>query len=123
MLIKTHKNDVRHQAYMPIIDDGEPIIFQWHFPRGTFESRMSAFEIATFILPHMPFILPLLSGHQRIQREFESMMLVLAISPRAAIDEVLPWIKSVIHTEEDDIICLQFGAIKLESGPVHFLMR
>lgn len=123
MLIKTEKNTYAHRTQMPTMDDGEPVTFKWHFPRGTFEPRMSAFEIAAFILPHMPSILPLLSGHERIQRDFETMMLLLVTSPRRAIDEVLPWIRSVMHTEEDDIIHLELGATHVDPGPVYFLMK
>src|SRR4051812_20269120 len=98
-----------HRAEVPL-DDDEDVRFLWHWPRGTFEKRMSAFDLAAFILPHMPHILPLLVGHPRIQREFEAMLVVLATSPKDAIDRVLPWIRSVVRTQDDDLIEMQFGA-------------
>ena len=85
-------------------DCNEPITFKWHWPRGTFEARMSAYELAAFVLPHMPAIAPLLGSHPRIQAEFAAMMVLLATQPRAAIDRIVPWIKPVRHTEEDDIL-------------------
>lgn len=66
-----------HSSKIPE-DDGGPIIFKWHWPRGTFSKRMSAYEIAEFILPHMPNIVPLLSGHPRVQSEFKIILSLLA---------------------------------------------
>ena len=49
----------RAEHYLPpFCDDGGPITFQWSFPRGTFEKLMSTRELAEFLLPHMPCILP-----------------------------------------------------------------
>jgi len=112
--------EYRHRAEIEP-DNGEPVTFKWHWPRGTFEKRMSGYELAAFVLPHMPAILPLLTGHPRIRLEFEAMLVLLATSPRAAIDEVLPWIRPVLRTETDDIIEMQIGSRVEQSGPVHFV--
>jgi hypothetical protein len=101
--------NLQHKAYVPE-DDGKATVFRWHWPRGTFEKRMSAYEIAAFILPHMPSVATFFTG--RIRAEFDAMLVVLATSPKTAIDEVLPWIKPVIRTEDDDIIELCVGAPK-----------
>ena len=95
----------KHHAKIPA-DDGSPITFQWHFPRGTLEARMSGFELATFVLSHMPAVMPLLSDHPRVQREFQAMLVLLATSPKRATHRLLPWIRSVIKTQDDDIIHL-----------------
>ena len=90
-------------------DDGEPVLFRWHWPRGTFDARMSALELAEFVLPHMPSILPFLSYHPRAYAEFEAMLVVLATSPKSAIDEVVPWIKPVVRTADFDYLELCIG--------------
>jgi hypothetical protein len=49
----------RDEYYIkPFHDDGGPITFSWAFPRGTFDQLMSIRELAEFLLPHMPCILP-----------------------------------------------------------------
>jgi hypothetical protein len=101
--------NLQHKAYVPE-DDGLATVFRWHWPRGTFEKRMSAYEIASFLLPHMPSVATFFTG--RIRAEFDAMLVVLATSQKTAIDEVLPWIKPVIRTEDDDIIELCVGAPK-----------
>lgn len=58
----------------------------------------------------MPTVATFFTG--RIRAEFDAMLVVLATSPKTAIDEVLPWIKPVIRTEDDDIIELCVGAPK-----------
>lgn len=88
---------------------GDTHKFTWHFPRGTFEPRMSAYEIAAFLLPHMPSIVPLLRDHG-VQHDFKEMYLRLATSPREVIDEILPWIKTVIHEDENDLVVLEITA-------------
>lgn len=108
-----------YRAEVPV-DDGEPISFQWHWPRNTFEKRMSAFDLATFILPHMPYILPLLTGHPRVKQEFQTMLLLLSTSPKDAIDRLLPWIKSTVRTQDDDLIEMQLGAHFEDTGPKFF---
>jgi hypothetical protein len=99
----------KHKVNIPV-DDGKPHVFKWHFPRGTFEKRMSAYEIAAFILPHMPSIATFFTG--RVRAEFDAMLVALATSPAMALNRVLPWIKPVIRTEDDDIIELCIGAVE-----------
>ena len=96
-------NAYTHRAKVPV-DDGSLISFKWHFPRGTLEPRMSGFELATLVLSHMPAIIPLLQG--RMQQEFQAMLVLLATSPKTATHRLLPWIRSVIKTQDDDIIHL-----------------
>lgn len=106
----------KHRAHIPP-DDGEKIIFKWHFPRGTFEKRMSAYEIATFLMPHMPSVATFFNG--RVRAEFDAMLVTLATSPKLALDQVLPWIKPVIRTEDDDIIELSITALH-DEAPKYF---
>ncbi len=84
---------------------------------------MSALEIATFILPHMPSIFPLLEDHPKVQAEFGNLLMRLVTFPKSILDEVVPWIKTVIRTEENDIIELDIGSkTPLVVGPSHFIM-
>ncbi len=105
-------------------DDGTPIIFHWHFQRGILQKRMSGLELAGFLLHHMPSIVPLLSDYPRVQREFQAMLMLLVMSPRAAIDRLLPWIRAVIAEEEDDVIHMSlFDKTEQPAGPSYFLLR
>lgn len=104
-LIRTAPWACGHHVVLPP-DDGDTITFKFHLPRGTLDPRMSAYELCEFLLPHMPYIVPLLSGNARVRSEFEAMTVLLATSPKAAIDRLLPWVKSVTRTEEDDIVSL-----------------
>lgn len=106
---------LNHRANVPV-DDGGPIVFKWHWPRGTFSKRMSGHELASFIMPHMSSILPYLSGNKRIYAEFEAMLVKIATSSIEALDQVLPWIKPVIRTEDDDIIEMSIGAKHIDEG-------
>lgn len=95
-------------------DDGGQITFHWHWPRGTFDKHMSAYEIAAFVLPHMPSIAGLFSDHPRIRAEFEAMLVVLATHPRTAIDQIVPWIKPVVRTSDFDILELCMTATNVD---------
>lgn len=109
-----------NHVYKAIIppDDGTDIAFKWHFPYGTLKPRMSGLELAIFVLHHMQYILPLLTGHPRIKVEFEAMMVKLATAPKQAIDELLPWIRSVTQEEEDDVIHMSlFDKTQQPEGP------
>lgn len=92
-------------------------IFRWHWPRGTFEPRMSAYEIAAFLLPHMGAIVGFLPKENRIQDEFSAMLVMLATRPREILDRIVPWIKPCIGQEPDDIIELHINAIQIEDAP------
>lgn len=83
---------------------------------------MSAYEISSFILPHMPNILPFFSESPKIYAEFQAMLVMLATNSKKAIDELLPWVKSVTRTEADDIIEMQLFAKEVEPGPKYFVM-
>lgn len=110
-----------HRANVPE-DDGSPITFKWHFQRGMLRPRMSAYELSEFVLKHMPSIVPLFAEHPRVQREFQAMLTLLATTPKAAIDQLVPWIRSVTKTEEDDIITLSlFEKRPQPSGPTYFV--
>lgn len=103
-------------------DDGGPITFQWHWPRGTFAPRMSALEIATFVMPHMPYIVPLLSGYPRVQSEFTAMLIRLATWPKEELDRLATWIKPVVRTQEDDLIHMEIGCQTMQPvGPTYFV--
>jgi hypothetical protein len=103
-------------------DDGGPITFRWHFPRGTLAPRMSAYELAEFLLPHMPHILPFFSEHPRVYREFETMLLMLAHSPREVVDRLVPWVRSVTRTADTDIVLLDISSVTPQNaGKVYSL--
>lgn len=120
MLIKTSKTEAKHQVNIPP-DNGGEISFHWHWPRGTFEPRMSALEIAAFLMPHMPSVLPFFSGHPRVYAEFQAMLVRLASSPTEALDEVLSWIQPVVRTQADDLIVLNIRAkAVLSKAPTTF---
>ncbi len=103
-------------------DSSEDIVFQWHWPRGTFAPRMSALEIAAFVMPHMPCIVPLLCDYPRVQREFLAMTVRMLTTPTAELDRLMTWIKPVLHTEEDDLIVLNIRCVEPQpSGPTYFV--
>lgn len=111
----------QHRTEIPS-DDGSQISFKWHFKRGILKKRMSGYELAMFVLNMMPGIIPLLSDQPRVQAEFQAMMILLATSPKKAIDQILPWIRTIIHGEEDDIIHLSLYDKTEQRGPAHFVM-
>lgn len=105
-------------------DDGGPITFNWHWPRGTFDERMSALEIAAFLLPHMPAILSmrLLKSQPRVEQEFQAMLVRLATWPKEALDELCTWVKPVVRTSEDDLIQMEIGCkVPQPDGPTYFV--
>ncbi len=111
-----------HRAEIPP-DDGKEISFCWHFQRGMLQPRMSGYELATFVLFHMPSIIGLLSGHPRVQAEFQAMMVLLATNPKQATDRLLPWIRSITREEEDDVIHMSlFDKTEQPAGPIYFMI-
>lgn len=86
---------------------------------------MSAFELAQFILPHMPHVAPFLAHHPLIQAEFVAVFTLLATNPKAATDRVLPWIKSVVREADDEWIEISLGEIgkPVPVGRTHSLAR
>lgn len=103
-------------------DDGKPVTFRWHWPRGTFDKRMSAYELASFVLPHMGAIvgMGLLKHHPRVEAEFRAMLTQLATQPKAVLDRLLPWIKPVVRNEQDDIIEMAITATAPQAtGPAY----
>ena len=83
---------------------------------------MSAYEIASFVLPHMPSISPLLAHHPRVKAEWDAMLVMLATSPREVIDRIVPWIKPLIRTDENDILEMNLFAPEIDDGPKYFVM-
>lgn len=123
MLLGQAQNLLRHRVNVNENDGpNDAIVFKWHWPRNTFDKRMSAWEIASFVIPHMPHILPFLDAHPRIKQEFEAILVLLATSPRAAIDEVVPWIRPLVRTQENDLLILELGSRVVQTGPTHFVM-
>lgn len=113
----THK----HTAHIPR-DTGEQITFRWHLPRGTLQSRMSALELAEFLVPHMPAVLPLFADHPRVYAEWQAMLLMLVTQPRSVIDRLVPWMKSVTRTSDNDIVEMNLNAVAPQAaGKVYFL--
>jgi hypothetical protein len=121
-LSSRHTSDVYfHRA--EVKDSDSPNVFRWHFQRGILAPRMSGLELSSFVLSQMPSIIPLLGHHPQIQAEFRAMMVLLATSPKSAIDEVLKWIRSVTREADDDVIELSLYATKPQAdGPLYFDM-
>jgi hypothetical protein len=106
-----------------IKDDGGPVTFRWHFPRGTLAPRMSALELCEFLFPHMPAIVPLLAHHPRAQMELKAMMVCLTTKPHTLVDQLLPWIRSVTRTEDADLIIMNLHEqTPLPCGPAYFVL-
>ena len=84
--LKTH---FEHFAHVPE-DDGKPNKFVWNFPPGYLTPRMSGFELAMFILPHM---LAILNGrylwhasNKRVESDFAKLASMIAGVP---IDQLM----------------------------------
>lgn len=97
-------------------DDRQKIRVQWHWPRGTFDARMSALEIMAFLMPHMPHVLPFLSGHPRVYAEFQAMMFRFIFLPKESLDRLHTWVRPIVRKGEDDLIELCID--NLEPQPV-----
>ncbi len=114
----------QHRA--EIVPDGlgdAECVFRWHWPRGVLSRRMSAYEIAAFLLPHMPAILPLLGHHPQVQAEFRELLTRLACWPVEVLDELARWVRPVIHEEEDDVIVLDLRSKRpVLAGPTTVVM-
>ena len=110
-------------------DDGKPNTFDVHFKRGTLRPRMSALELAEFMLPHMPAILPFLRG-ERVRQDWLTLLTMLAnlttrgwqAKSKEAIDHLVPWIRSMTRTQEADIIHLELGAQFEQRSPSWFVL-
>ncbi len=112
-----------HDAWVAYDGDDSVVVFRWHWPRNVLQKRMSALELAEFLLPHMPSVLPLFSNHPKVYAEFQALLLRLVTWPKKEVlDEIVPWLQTVIHGEEDDIVVLHLGAKKVDAGPSHFVM-
>lgn len=96
---------IGHYIHVPP-DDGGPISFKWHFPRGMLSKNMSGYELAEFVLKHMAAVIGmgLIKDHPRVEKEFEAMFVKLATSPKEVLDNLLSWIRVEWRKEEDDII-------------------
>jgi hypothetical protein len=113
--------DFIHRTEVPP-DDGGPITFQWHFQRGILKPRMSGLELCEFVITHMPAIIPLLSDHPRVQSEFYSMLLLMVSTPKSKLDELLPWIRTVVKQADDDVIHMSlYDNFIQAAGPVYFV--
>lgn len=91
-------------------------VFLWHFPRGTLEPRMSAYELGLVLLPKMPGVVQFLPDG-RIREEFIAILMNLATNPKSVLDEILPWIKPVVRTEESDVIEMCITAKHVDEAP------
>src|SRR5437762_13932954 len=107
---RPHLHDPSSSRYRVVAppDDGTEISFVFHFPRGTLAPRMSALELAAFVLQHIVAICAqgFLDHRPRMKAEFEAMGVLLATKPKSATDQLLPWIRSITRREEDDLIRL-----------------
>ena len=119
--MKTPTTFRRHTVKIPK-DDGGEITFRWHFPRGTLQQRMSALELAEFLVPHMPHVLPFFQAHPRVYREFETMFLMLATQPQHVIDRIVPWIRAAVRESDFDVVVLSLFSQKTQPpGKVYSL--
>lgn len=105
----------RHRAIIKA-SQGDDLVIKWHWPRGTFDARMSAYEMALILVPHMTFISPYIQD-KVIREEFDAMLVLLATSPRRIIDEILPWIRPTIRTDDNDIVVLQLSNKFIDPAP------
>ena len=106
--VHTFDQTLEHKASVPFDDLGN-ITFEWHFARGILKPRMSGYELATFLIGHMPSIVPLLGDNPRIQREFQAILGLFATMPQIALDRVLSWVQPKIATQADDLIVLDLN--------------
>jgi hypothetical protein len=114
-------HDWHHEAQVPP-DDGSPVEFKWHFPRGTLAKRMSALELLGFLLGHMDGVASLLSAHPRVHREFLLLKERFLTWPRDRLDEVQGWAQSHVRREEDDIVYLRLGGVYDGPSPTWVVM-
>lgn len=111
-----------HKVNIPKDIDKGQVVFKWHFPRGTLDKRMSALELSSFLIPHMPNILNLMTSNAIIYTHFCEILLKLTTEPKNALDEVVSWIKSVTRTEENDIVELSItNKGDVPAGPIYFV--
>lgn len=107
-------------------DDGrpnyEPVLFRWHWPRNVLDPRMSPLELAEFLMPHLPHIIPLMADFPEAQQELRAMLQRFLTWPQAVLDEIHTWIRTVIRGEEDDIVelCIA-GNLLSPTGPKYFI--
>lgn len=113
-----------YRAERPIDDGEDEHVFRFHFPRGTLAKRMSAYELATFLMPHLEPIIPLLGFDPLNQAHFIELTRRFATCPTlAALDEVLNWVQSVTRAETDDIIVLNTSPkYNSPAGPKYFVL-
>lgn len=105
MISTLQKQELYHRAEIEF-DNSDDIVFNWHWPRGTFDRRMSGLEIAAFIMPHMAHILPHFKTYPKVYIEWQALLNRLTQWPVEALDEVLPWIRRLDFNEEDEILQL-----------------
>ncbi len=83
---------------------------------------MSAMELAEFLVPHMPSVLPLFAGNPRVHREWQTMLVMLVTQPRQVIDRLVPWMKSVVLAEDSDVVEMNLNAVVPQAaGKTYFL--
>jgi hypothetical protein len=84
---------------------------------------MSGKELAEFLLPHMHAIVPFLADHPKIQTAWLALLKRMALfESQYQFDELLPWIRSVVRAEQDDVIELNLTCVEPQTGPTYFLM-
>lgn len=97
--------------------------YEFVFPRGLLEKRMSALELAQFLGPHLLGVLPILQIHEdpTIYGEFAAMVTLLYSNPTAAVDRLLPWIKSVVREGDCDKVSISLGDVgkPVAAGPIY----
>lgn len=121
--LKTHydRTEFQHRAEFGF-DDGGPIIFMWHLPRGTLSKRMSGYELAWVLGEHLPALLPLMTNHPRAYNELLAMATQLLTAPREYVDRILPWVRSVTREDEYDVVQLSlFDKNPQPAGTLYFV--
>lgn len=110
-LIASDVREWKHRVEMT--DDGrsddEPILFRWHFPRGTLDRHMSALELTIFLLPHMEHIAPFLLKWPKAYQEWVIMLHRLVNTPAAILDDLVPWMRIRLADEADSIVELSLS--------------
>lgn len=106
-----YRAEVRERA------GSDDTLFRFHFPTGLLSKRMSARELAIFLLPHMPSMVYLFNDRPGLQAEFVALVNRIANAP----DEVVSWAVPTLRQEEDDIITVALGRQTVQAGPTWFV--
>lgn len=104
-------------------DDRDVPLFRWHFPRKVLDQRMSALELAEFLMPHLPAVVPMMATmNERCAVELALLLQRFLTFPKVVLDEISPWIRVLPATEEDCVVEMSMGGkLPTPAGPRYFV--